>query len=34
VQNEVFAGAYGGKYHFVSGDFSVKRQKNIPGTTR
>ena len=30
VQNEVFAGAYGGKYHFVSGDFSAKRQKNSP----
>uniref|UniRef100_UPI00267677B9 hypothetical protein n=1 Tax=uncultured Duncaniella sp. TaxID=2768039 RepID=UPI00267677B9 len=34
VQNEVFAGACGGKYHFVSGDFSVKRDQNIPGTTR
>ena len=30
VQNEVFAGACGGKYHFVSGDLSVKRQKNSP----
>ena len=30
VQNEVFAGACGGKYHFVSGDFSAKRQKNSP----
>ena len=30
VQNEVFAGAYGGKCHFVSGDFSAKRQKNSP----
>ncbi|WP_289202263.1 hypothetical protein, partial [Xylanibacter rodentium] len=34
VQNEVFAGACGGKYHFVSGNFSAKRQKNIPGTAR
>ena len=30
VQNEVFAGACGGKCHFVSGDFSAKRQKNSP----
>ena len=30
VQNEVFAGACVGKYHFVSGDFSAKRQKNSP----
>ena len=30
VQNEVLAGACRGKYHFVSGDFSAKRQKNSP----
>ena len=30
VQNEVLAGACGGKYHFVSGDFLAKRQKNSP----
>lgn len=30
VQNEVFAEACGGKCHFVSGDFSAKRQKNSP----
>jgi len=30
VQNEVLAGACGGKYHFVSGDFSAKRHKNSP----
>lgn len=30
VQNEVLAGARGGKYHFASGDFSAKRQKNSP----
>jgi hypothetical protein len=34
VQNEVFAGASGGKYHFVSGDFSYQSQKNIPFATR
>lgn len=30
MQNEVLVGACGGKYHFVSGDFSAKRQKNSP----
>lgn len=30
MQNEVLAGARGGKYHFASGDFSAKRQKNSP----
>lgn len=34
VQNEVFAGACGDKYHFVSGDFSFQSQKNIPIATR
>jgi hypothetical protein len=30
VQNEVFAGACGGKYHFVSGDFSSKAKRISP----